>query len=50
MGDFPLSLKTDMNKKMHMDNSTPHGNGHNHPLFLKVNTLLLDKKTYPCLD
>ena len=38
MGDFPLALKTDMNKKMHMDSSTPLGNGHNHPLFLKIKT------------
>jgi len=48
MGDFPLSLKADMNKKMHMESSTPHGNGHNHPLFLKV--LLLFKLFLYVLD
>jgi len=38
IGDFPLVLKTDMNKKMNMDPTTPLGNGHNLSLFLKIKT------------
>jgi len=36
MGDFPLTMKTDMSKKLNGEPTTPHENGHN--LFLKIKT------------
>jgi len=37
MGDFQLTMKTDINKKMNGEPTTPHENGHNN-LFLKIKT------------